>query len=104
MAKRKQPESEDQLEWSEFKPIVQFPTIAIPQSDGSFIIKPGKPQVISGEVGCTQAAKLVGLSASRIMQLCSEGKIQARQPSGFKGKYLIPLSEIERLRKFVQES
>lgn len=96
--KKKPKDDESQLEWPEFKPQVIIPTVMIPQRDGSYLVKPGKPEVIGEETDVKRAAKLTGLSVRRIQAMCESGEIQCRQPSGPKGKYFIPLSEIERMR------
>lgn len=89
-----------QLEWPEFKPTVIFPTVSIPQKDGSFLVKPGKPQVVGDEVSTTVFAKLAGLSQRRVEQLCEVNYLQHRRPGGPRGKILIPKSELQKAMEY----
>lgn len=102
MPKRKQRVCDDQLEWPEFKPRISFNPVLIPQGDGSFLVKPGKPIVTGGEVSTAVFAKIAGLSQSRVIQLCQSGYLQYRRPGGPRGKMLIPRSELEKAMKYEQ--
>lgn len=93
--KHKAVDADQQLE---FKPLVIFSSVTIPQPDGSVLVRPGKPQIVGEETDVKRAARLIGLSVRRVQAMCESGEIKCRQPSGPKGKYLIPLSEIERMR------
>ncbi len=51
-------------------------------------------------VGVTKAAKWLGLGERQVTNLCKQGKLKgAYQPSGYAGKWLIPTSTLERIRK-----
>lgn len=49
--------------------------VKIPQPDGSFILKPGRPVVASEEIGTAEAARILGLSRDHVARICDEGKL-----------------------------
>jgi len=51
-------------------------------------------------IGTAKAAAWLGLSEERVRFMCREGRLEgAFQPSGYLGKWLIPTSSLERIRK-----
>ncbi len=48
-------------------PPVFFPAVVLPQGDGSFLVKPGKPVVGEHWVSTKEAMKIVGLSSRGTM-------------------------------------
>ena len=78
-------------------PRVIYPTITIPQGNGSFLISAGKPQIIGPEIGARQAAEILGLSVRQTEYLFEIGNFQtAHKPSGKpRGKWLVQRSEVE---------
>jgi len=79
---------------------VKFPTIMIPQGNGDFLIRAGRPVETGEEVTVREAATLLKLSVRRINELCDVGKIKSRRPSQSSSpnaKRLIPASEIHRM-------
>ena len=92
--------NDKQLEFTppEFKPPrVEFPTVRLPQPDGSVLMKPGKAVVVPDEIGTAEFATRTGLSQRHVQYLCDVGEIEARPMSPRPGsKYLIPVTEVER--------
>jgi hypothetical protein len=75
-----------------------FPSVKIPQPDGSVLIRPGRACVLS-EIGTAQFAKLTGMAPRTVRQLCDEGKISFRRlTTRGMSKILIPLSELEKFQ------
>jgi excisionase family DNA binding protein len=74
-------------------PAFRIPAIVTPQSDGSWLVKPGKP-VLDDEEERTpkQAAAYLKLGLSTVYDLVEIGKLASRRPSPF--KILIPLSAL----------
>jgi hypothetical protein len=74
-----------------------IPAIKLPQPDGSLLVKPGKPQIIQGEVLTTQFAKATHMSVRNVNLLCHQGQIQHRRMSVLpRSRILIPREEIDR--------
>jgi hypothetical protein len=49
-------------------------------------------------VGTAKAAKWLGLSERAVRDMCAKGRLGgAYQPSGYSGKYLIPIATLERI-------
>lgn len=85
--------------FGEFKPVVSFKPVVIPQGNGRFLIEPGKPIVSTreAEIGTHEFARRSGLSQRHVNTLCIEGKIKARRKSPLKkSEYLIPETELAR--------
>jgi hypothetical protein len=57
-------------------------------------------ELIEGEVvGTAKAARLLGFSEETVRRWCREGKLEgAFQPSGYDGKWLIPMRSLKRIR------
>lgn len=85
--------TQDHPELPGFEPRVIIPTIMVPNGDGSFNVRAGKPQIVEEEIGCAEFARHTGYSHSWIMQLCQVGAIKATQRAKG-GKYFIPRSEL----------
>ncbi len=49
------------------------PWIRVPQPDGTFILKPGRPDLEEEEIGTRAAAQLLGLSQRRVKLMCEQG-------------------------------
>ncbi len=80
--------------WQE--PVVSFPTVRIPQPDGSVLLRPGKPVVVGREITTREFAERTGISQEYAAQLCGEGIIRSRRKSPKKtSMFLIPLEEVE---------
>jgi excisionase family DNA binding protein len=67
-------ESKHQIEFT-FNPVV------VPQADGSFLIRPGKPVPGRAKLSIMDAAKKTGLSKATIYRLYDSGLIQGERPS-----------------------
>jgi excisionase family DNA binding protein len=79
-----------------FKPVVTFPTISVPQADGSYLVRPGKPTIHGTDkeyVSTADAAKILGLSLRRIETLCEEGRLTWTR-IGERGNYRISIQSI----------
>lgn len=79
-----------------FRPVVTFPTITVPQSDGSYLVRPGKPVVHDTDterVSTARAGQLLGLSLRRIETLCEEGRLDWTR-IGERGNYRITVESI----------
>lgn len=69
---KKQKPPDNQLELA--IPAIFTPSIILPgPREGEWLIKPGKPQVLSDEIGTREAAKLSGYSQRHLCTLCDEG-------------------------------
>ncbi len=86
-----------------FKPEVFFPTIRIPQPDGSFNFKAGPPVILdhSDEIGTAEAARIIGRSQRRINSILEEGVELVEgvdwRRVGARGNYLIKRAAALRL-------
>ena len=81
-----------------FRPVVHVPVLMVPQGNGEFLVKSGKPVVATDEVGTREFAKLTGLSQRHVVTLCDEGRLKCRRKSSLKkSEYLIPREEAARL-------
>ncbi len=67
------------------------PPTLLPQGDGSFVIRPGKPVQ---DLTPKQAAAYLGIAWSSIYKLLDAGKIPCRRP--LRGKILISVEDCER--------
>src|SRR5438045_1111298 len=85
---------EGQLDLPAFAPVVTIPTIMVPQPNGDFLIKPGKPVVESDAVGTRKASRILGLSLRRVQTMCEEGLIESERPGGPRGHYRIKLADV----------
>jgi len=85
-------------------PLITTPWTRIPQPDGSFVMRPGKPVIQDEEIGTAHAARILGLSQRRIESMCDEGVLAQgedwwRMPGSSRpGKYRIKLASVMRLR------
>ena len=81
------------------------PWMRIPQANGEYILKPGKPVVEETEIGTGEAAKLLGLSQRRVNEMCDEGIfVEGRdwwRPPGRSrnGRYHLKRAAVLRLRQ-----
>lgn len=73
-------------------PSVMFPTVRVPQPDGSVLFRPGRPVETPDVIDTDETARLLGISADYVAHLCADGCFPgAYKPSGKpKGKWLIP--------------
>jgi hypothetical protein len=75
--------------------------IKIPQSDGSFLIKPGVPIPCNDDVSVQRFSKMTGLRVRQIYELCEEGSIDHRRLTPApRSRIRIPRSEIARYLQF----
>lgn len=66
-------------------PTLIYPTIKIPQGDGSVLIRPGKPVEVGEQIGTTEAGRILNLSPRRVQYLCQIGNFKtATKPGGTK--------------------
>lgn len=56
-----------------------FPAQIIPRSDGSYLIRPGKPVPIDADCSPKEAAKIIGCSRNTIYLYIADGSLTARQ-------------------------
>ena len=88
-----------QVEMPFVEPVFRIPVIKLRQSDGSLLVKAGKPELMEPEVSVTQFHKETGVSKRHIATLCEQGMIQHRRLTPKKdSKILIPRSEVDRFR------
>ncbi|MBI5384891.1 MAG: helix-turn-helix domain-containing protein [Verrucomicrobia bacterium] len=74
---------------------ILFGSICVPQADGSYLVKPGKPLVTPDEIPVRVAAKILGLSTRRVIALIEEGVFRsANQPAGHKRRWLLSRAEV----------
>ena len=79
------------------EPMVHVPAIKLRQSDGSLLIKAGRPEVLPDEVSVTEFHRETGISKRHIATLCEQGLIHHRRLSPKRdSKILIPRSEVVR--------
>lgn len=72
-----------------------FSSVVVPQADGSYLVKPGKPIITGDEIPVNTAAKILGLSERRVLSMIEEGRFpSANQPGGKSGKWLLSRSEV----------
>jgi len=84
---------------------VRYEPVLVPQGNGEFLVKPGRPIVVNGteEVSTAEFARLTGLSQRHITTLCDEGRIVARKRSPLpKSEWLIRASEVSRFRTITE--
>ena len=65
------------------KPTYIIDTVRIPQPDGSYIIRPGKPRLGNEMVDTPTAARLLGLSIRTINWHCQMGRFRTARKPGF---------------------
>jgi hypothetical protein len=58
-----------------------FTPIVVPQGDGSFVVKPGKPTVGRKKLLIAAAADRAGVSEDTIRRLLDAGMLEGEQPS-----------------------
>jgi hypothetical protein len=77
-------------------PTVVIPAIRVPQPDGSILIRAGKPYIAEPEMGISEAAKVLGLSARYLEYQCSIGVWKsARKPGGMpRSRWRISRAEV----------
>ena len=78
---------------------VIFIAQSVPQGDGSYIVRPGKP---ISELTPNQAAVALGLSRSSVYRRLMEGRLKARRPGP--RKILISADSVEEWRKETEDS
>ncbi len=54
---------------------------------------------MSDPVGVTKAAKLIGFSDRQVREWCKDGKLEGAYQFQHNGKWLIPLSTLDRIRR-----
>jgi hypothetical protein len=59
-----------------FHPTITIPAIMVPQPDGSYNIKAGRPVIDSERIGARRACALLCISPRWFEQLCDEGCFQ----------------------------
>lgn len=73
-------------------PALHSPLTVLPGGrEAEWIVKPGKPVLLSPEIGSLEASRILGLSQRRIRAMAREGKLPKgswNRPGGKKGKYL----------------
>lgn len=84
-------------------PTLVTPWVRIPQPDGSYLLRPGKPIVEEEEIGTAEMAKILGVSQRRAETICDEmlqeGIDWRRNPSKKgRGKYRIKRTSVLRLK------
>jgi hypothetical protein len=77
-------------------PRFTVPAVVIPQGDGAYLVKPGKPEVEAVEVTPKEAAKFLKKGLSTIYGYLDTGAIPCRGPSPF--KILIDMADMERFK------
>ncbi len=72
------------------------PTISIPQSDGSILLRAGQPIVFGEMVGTGDAAKILHMSQRWVAWQCEIGlfKTARRRGATDRGKWLIAREEV----------
>ena len=96
--------SKDQVEMPFVEPMFRIPVIKLRQSDGSLLIKAGRPEIMEPEVSVAVFNKETGVSKRYIAELCEQGLIKHRRLTPKKdSKILIPRSEIDRYRNLQGE-
>ena len=79
---------------------VHIPATCVPQDNGTVLVLPGRPRLVA-EVTVVEFARATAMSRSSVLRLCNEGLLQFRRLTMCPGsKFLIPFSEIARLRNF----
>lgn len=73
-----------------------FPTVKIPQGDGSYLIRPGKPVEREELIFPKEAAKLLGCSVFSVYRYVDMGLLTARQTYK-KARYRLKRSEVDAL-------
>lgn len=78
-------------------PAMVIPAIRVAQPDGSVLIKPGRPMVVSDLISTASAARLLGISDRRVQYLCQIGNFKtASKPGGtVKSNWRIARHEVE---------
>jgi hypothetical protein len=91
----------------EFKPVVRFEAVVIPQGGGQYLVSPAKPVVEqdTDEIDTAEFARRVGkISQSYVQQLVAEGVIVGRRMSPKPtSKFLIKASEVARYLESTKE-
>jgi hypothetical protein len=77
-------------------PEVSFPTIKVPQPDGSILFKPGKPVAVEAEIGTREAARLLGMFRRWVETECELGRFKTAHKPGTqpKSNWKIARSEV----------
>ena len=85
--------------------LVHYAPVLVPQSNGDYLIKAGKPVVSNTgpEVTVREFKRLTGLSLRHIQRLCDEGHIEHRRKTPLhKSEILIPRAEALRYRQITE--
>jgi len=78
-----------------WKPRVRFPTIMVPNPDGSWLAKPGRPIVLSDIIGTREAALILGISQRRMQDICDAGLVEVERTGfGKKPHYRISMASL----------
>jgi hypothetical protein len=81
-----------ELAW---EPKVSVTTLVIPQANGEFLVKVGKPVVLPDEIGTREAARILGLSQRQVQSLVDSGAFQyVNRPGQKRGKYFLSRAEV----------
>lgn len=86
-----------------FEPLVHYPVVRVPQPDGSLLLRPGKPVVLSGEdeITTAEAARILGCTVSWMGKLCDRGTLNEGtdwRRIGHRGNYRIKRASVIRLK------
>jgi CRP-like cAMP-binding protein len=87
----RRPDSPDQITFG-------FAPVLVPQANGDWLIKPGKPIIEQPEVSPRVAARYLGLSRPTVYRILEiESALDWRRPSP--GKILITMESLRRLKE-----
>lgn len=96
--------NKSQVEMPFIEPLFYIPVIKLRQSDGSILVKAGKPELLEPEVTVSVFHKETRISKRHIQTLCEQGLIRHRRLSPKpRSKILIPQSEVTRYKKLEGE-
>jgi len=73
-----------------------FPPVITARGDGTYIVKPGKPQARKVQITTTEAAIILRRSRQTIVRWVDEGRIGAEQPFP-RARLLLDRAEVEAL-------
>lgn len=79
-------------------PGVVIPAIVVPQPDGSYVVRAGKPVVTGDGITVSEAARILGLSSRHVREMVEEGLLTYCVP-GKRRKILSKSEVLERCRR-----
>jgi excisionase family DNA binding protein len=62
------------------QPSFTIPAVIVPQADGSYWVRPGRPVFDNDWVTTRRAAKMLGLSQGYVRRLVEQGLLKAERP------------------------